>query len=112
MLLSGYLLDTHTAVARAVASKFRVNRGSVPLLVCATAHPAKFAAEVLRGATGTAVDGVEAPKELFCRLELLSRRPMMHSRLHKAIGTSGAPHAVLPASKEAIVASITELLGQ
>jgi len=46
---AGYLLDPHTAVGIAVAD--RLDLGSAPVVVLATAHPAKFPAAV-KAATG------------------------------------------------------------
>jgi threonine synthase len=45
----GYLLDPHTAVAWEVAE--RLGDGT-PVLIAATAHWSKFAADVVRGLTG------------------------------------------------------------
>ena len=45
---SGYLLDTHTAVAYRVAEQFRRADGSgTPMIVASTASPFKFCASVL-----------------------------------------------------------------
>ncbi len=46
---SGYLADPHTAVASAVARRYRATTGdSAPMVVCATASPFKFPAVCLR----------------------------------------------------------------
>jgi threonine synthase len=50
---SGYLLDPHTAVGVSVAQHLEL--GSAPVVILATAHPAKFPAAVI------AATGVEPP---------------------------------------------------
>jgi threonine synthase len=50
---TGYLLDPHTAVAWEVAERLR---GDNPMLVVATAHWAKFGADVLRALRGVGYD--------------------------------------------------------
>jgi threonine synthase len=52
---SGYLADPHTAVAWEVASRLRLSTDT-PLLVTATAHWAKFAADVYRALQGVSPD--------------------------------------------------------
>ena len=61
---SGYLLDTHTAVAYRVAEQFRRADGSsAPMIVASTASPFKFCASVLHALgceelqSGTAIIG-------------------------------------------------------
>lgn len=65
----GYLSDTHTAVAVNAAERFISEHSSESagniMLVCSTASPYKFAADVYRSVSGTApVDSVSALKEL------------------------------------------------
>jgi len=47
---TGYVLDTHTAVAVAVSEE--VDDGAVPVIIDATANPYKFSGNVLRGLSG------------------------------------------------------------
>jgi len=48
---SGTILDPHAAVAYAAARRFRAGGGAAPVLILATAHPAKFA-DVIREELG------------------------------------------------------------
>ncbi|MCH5165863.1 MAG: threonine synthase [Clostridiales bacterium] len=63
----GYLIDTHTAAAYAVAARRELVR---PTVVVSTANPYKFAPAVLR-ALGEKVSG-EATEAMFSRLEDLT----------------------------------------
>ncbi|NKC33935.1 threonine synthase [Falsiroseomonas selenitidurans] len=69
----GYLADPHTAVGTAAALASPPADPSIPIVVAATAHPAKFP-EAVRQATG-----IEAP--LPPRLADLYERPERFSRL-------------------------------
>jgi threonine synthase len=64
----GYLLDPHTAVAWRVADELASDR---PMLIVATAHWAKFAADVTRALTGLAPDAPMAKGD--AELGLLDR---------------------------------------
>lgn len=64
---SGYLLDPHTAVGMSVAQKLK--SGRIPLVILATAHPAKFS-EVIE----SAVDDVEVIHPTLSDLENLPVR--------------------------------------
>lgn len=64
---SGYLLDPHTAVGMCVGQKLK--SGHIPLVILATAHPAKFA-EVIE----SAVDNVEVMHPILSGLENLPIR--------------------------------------
>ncbi len=62
----GYLSDTHTAVAVSAAERYIAESGDKSeMLVCSTASPYKFAADVYRAVSGmTASDSVSALGEL------------------------------------------------
>lgn len=50
---TGYLLDPHTAVAQTVVTRYQKKYGSdVPIVVCSTAHWAKFPKDVYQALTG------------------------------------------------------------
>ena len=66
----GYLLDPHTAVAWRVAQRAAEDR---PMLIVATAHWAKFAADVTRALTGLPPDAPMPSGD--AELELLQRVP-------------------------------------
>ncbi|XP_068160411.1 threonine synthase-like 1 isoform X2 [Antennarius striatus] len=61
---TGYVMDTHTAVAKAVAD--RLQDGSCPVVLCSTAHYGKFAPAVLKALQipGIPEDPVEQLKKL------------------------------------------------
>lgn len=66
---SGVVVDPHTAVAIAAAEKEReANRGTVPMIALASAHPAKFPEAVAR-ATGIRPPLPPALQDLFERPE-------------------------------------------
>ncbi len=80
----GYLLDPHTAVAWTVADRLAEE---VPVLVVATAHWAKFPADVVRGLRGLADGAPLAERDEFALLDRV---------------TELAPGARVPASLEAV----------
>lgn len=62
----GYLSDTHTAVALSAAERYISDSGSTnEMVVCSTASPYKFAADVYRAVSGKeSADSVEALHDL------------------------------------------------
>jgi threonine synthase len=82
----GYLLDPHTAVAWKVADDLAEDR---PMLIVATAHWAKFAADVTRALTGQAPDAPMPTGDE--ELALLARVPDL------------APGATVPAQLDAVL---------
>lgn len=70
---SGYLLDTHTAVAYAVAEKAERDP-SVPQVVLSTAHPAKFP-DAVEAASGVRLGLPAHLSDLLERPERLTRLP-------------------------------------
>jgi threonine synthase len=68
---TGYLLDPHTAVAWEVAERLR---GDNPVLVVATAHWAKFGADVFKALSGLSyADALPADTASLSGVELLAR---------------------------------------
>jgi threonine synthase len=88
---AAYLVDPHTAVALAVAEKERRGQ-AVPMIILATAHPAKFPEAV------EAACGVKAPlppwlADLATRAERLTALPAEPSAVERFIlGVSRAVH--------------------
>ena len=74
----GYLADPHTAIGTAAARAVPPTDPSIPIIVAATAHPAKFP-DAVRAATG-----IDAP--LPPRLSDLYERPERYTRLPNALG--------------------------
>ena len=70
-------MDTHTAVAMDIASRFaHPNR---PMILSATAHYSKFAYDVLTGLRQ--YPSSHHPAELFSSLRKLDARPPLHASL-------------------------------
>ncbi|KAK2550901.1 Threonine synthase-like 1 [Acropora cervicornis] len=78
---TGYILDTHTAVAMDIASRFA--HASMPMIVSATAHYSKFAYDVLRGLGE--FPSCHEPRSLFFSLKKLDARPAMHANLEAVV---------------------------
>jgi len=121
--LTGYLADTHTGVALAVARKFRTYSGSnIPLMVCATAHYGKCLDEVLHAvtdaqpsvskSTAAATAGRSMTESLTALQQQLmpGTRPVMHVGLTSLIN-NGCVQTVtsLPAHVDAIASHIRSL---
>jgi threonine synthase len=71
---SGYLADPHTAVGTAAALAVPPVNPAIPLVVAATAHPAKFP-DAVRRATGIAPPLPPRLSDLYQRPERLTRLP-------------------------------------
>lgn len=126
MCFIGYLLDPHTAVAKAVADKFRVHRGSVPLLVCGTTHYAKCPQDVLLALTGnhlTDLSNDVSHRRNGCRSPMATidelhqqltpgTRPAMHAGLYDVMSrdVTTQPPVVLPTNFESVVAHVKTLV--
>ena len=81
-------MDPHTAVGRVTA--LRHNDPDVPMLLCSTAHPAKFADHVLAslGRNPEQLDGKQTeqpPWKLLEELEGIGARPHQHKTLTRAV---------------------------
>lgn len=74
---TGYVMDTHTAVAKAVAD--RLQDGSCPVVLCSTAHYGKFAPAVCEA---LGIGGVpEDPAEQMRTLASVASGPLPHRDL-------------------------------
>jgi threonine synthase len=71
---SGELIDPHTAVAVAAASRIGSKRRQTPLVVLSTAHPAKFP-EAVRAAAGVDVTLPNSVRGLVKKPERIDRLP-------------------------------------
>ncbi|RVE58580.1 hypothetical protein OJAV_G00195770 [Oryzias javanicus] len=78
---AGYLMDTHTAVAKVVAD--RLGDGSCPVVLCSTAHYGKFAPAVFR-ALGVQ-NPPEDPVEQLRLLERTASRPGAHGDMLRGL---------------------------
>lgn len=81
----GYLLDPHTAVAKAVLD--RHNKGDCPVILASTAHYSKFSNDVLSALDPHNSDEFSSmsPQDLLNRLEDLHPRPTVHKALKDSL---------------------------
>ena len=84
---TGYLADTHTAVALGVAEQYRIKGDSTPTVVLSTASPYKFPASVCQAILGKALPDAEAMEALnkstgvpipACLVDVMTR-PVLHT---------------------------------
>lgn len=82
---TGYVMDTHTAVAKVVAD--RLQDGSCPVVLCSTAHYGKFAPAMFKALQIQNIpeDAVEQLKKLGST----SSGPEMHRDMMKCLKESG-----------------------
>ncbi len=72
---TGYLMDPHSAVAQAVVDRYQVRFGTdLPMVICSTAHWAKFPKDVYKALKGLRTDEDE--------FELIQVIKEMDSKLH------------------------------
>ncbi|XP_059901038.1 threonine synthase-like 1 [Gadus macrocephalus] len=105
---TGYLMDPHTAVAKAVAD--RLQGGGAPVVICSTAHYGKFGPAVLG-----ALQVEPAPKdplEQLQRLGSLARcGPGVHRQVVRCVeGGSGQRPRVCPAEYGALVEQVEDMV--
>jgi len=113
----GYLLDPHTAVAWEVAERLRAEN---PLLVVATAHWAKFGADVYRGLTGTPYAApLEGDAAAMTGLELLDEVRALAPKAGPvpaplaALASAGERFSgVVDAGRDGIEGAVREWLGR
>ncbi|XP_071961057.1 threonine synthase-like 1 [Antedon mediterranea] len=103
---TGYLLDPHTAVAKAVADRFHDE--SVPMVICSTAHYGKFASDVLTALEGS-VDA-DDPVTLFRQLKDFNPYPMMHLELEESIRRPKMHTQVLSANVNEIISELKHFI--
>lgn len=81
---TGYVMDTHTAVAKVVAD--RLQDGPYPVVFCSTAHYGKFAPAVFKALQIPNIP--EDPIEQLKKLEVISSGPEMHREMIKCLKES------------------------
>lgn len=99
---TGYLMDPHTAVGKAVADRFE--SPDRPMLICATAHYGKFPEDVLRSLD--ILPNEDNPAALFDNLRVLSPIPRMHPELESAIFKKRVHNTVVKADVQDILKEI------
>lgn len=83
---TGYVMDTHTAVAKAVADKLQDR--SCPLVICSTAHYGKFAPAVFKALGIQSVP--QEPKEQLKELSRVAESPEVHRGLMSCLEEGSA----------------------
>jgi threonine synthase len=73
-------MDPHTSIAKAVADRFKQDR---PMVIASTAHPGKFAQDVLKIIGNTT--NKMATAEMLRALESICPRPGEHKSLLKTL---------------------------
>ena len=105
---TGYVLDTHTAVAKDIARRFaNPNR---PLIISATAHYSKFGYDVLTGLRQFPTS--RDPLELFANLRKVATRPSAHERLESAVRRPQVQKTVCEADVSTVMGEIDRFVGK
>lgn len=79
---TGYVIDTHTAVAAFVANEYRNKKiSNNKIIVAATASPFKFAGSVLKALEGTGADNFNSEWDKIAELEKLSKTKLPKAAL-------------------------------
>ncbi|KAL2085697.1 hypothetical protein ACEWY4_019017 [Coilia grayii] len=104
---TGYVMDTHTAVAKTVAD--RLQHPSVPLVICSTAHYGKFAPAVLAALEQESVPGEPQDQlQWFCSMRAV---PQMHSALFQCLRESRRqPHRVCQADFHVLTEEVEAMI--
>ncbi|KAG7525594.1 threonine synthase-like 1 [Solea senegalensis] len=105
---TGYVMDTHTAVAKVVAD--RLQDSSCPVVLCSTAHYGKFAPAVFK-----ALQVQDVPEDPVEQLQKLGRsatsRPETHADMMRSLGQSGRRgHAVCQAEYGEMVEQVESMI--
>ncbi|XP_078272255.1 threonine synthase-like 1 [Rhinoraja longicauda] len=106
---TGYVLDPHTAVAKVVAD--RQQDRSCPVIIAATAHPCKFAADVLRALRFKEIS--QHPADQLQMLSSLNSLPSVHKAVMERIGKIHIQKKeVCPADPSVIMDTIENFIQQ
>ncbi|XP_031706425.1 threonine synthase-like 1 [Anarrhichthys ocellatus] len=104
---TGYLMDTHTAVAKVVAD--RLQDGSCPVVLCSTAHYGKFAPAVFKALQIQNIP--EDPVEQLRRLGSTATAPEVHRGVMKCLEERGGrAHTVCQADYGALVEEVESMI--
>ncbi|XP_038147068.1 threonine synthase-like 1 [Cyprinodon tularosa] len=100
---TGYIMDTHTAVAKVVAD--RLQDGSCPTVLCSTAHYGKFAPAVFKALQIQNIP--EDPVEQLKELEAAASKPEAHREMMKCLKERGGRgHRVCSADYSVLVEEV------
>ncbi|XP_032359835.1 threonine synthase-like 1 [Etheostoma spectabile] len=104
---TGYLMDTHTAVAKVVAD--RLQDGLCPVVLCSTAHYGKFAPAVFEALQIQNIP--EDPLEQLKELGSTASRPEIHRDMMKCLEKSGRRgHTVCQAEYSVLVEEVESMI--
>lgn len=104
---TGYVMDTHTAVAKVVAD--RLQDGSCPVVLCSTAHCGKFAPAVFKALQIKNIP--EDPVEQLKTLGSAARRPEIHRDMMECLKERGRRgHTVCQADYSALVEEVESMI--
>ncbi|KAM6908409.1 threonine synthase-like 1 [Lycodopsis pacificus] len=104
---TGYLMDTHTAVAKVVADGLQ--DGSCPVVLCATAHYGKFAPAVFKALRIQNIP--EDPVEQLRRLGSAATAPEVHRGVMTCLEErGGGAHSVCQADYGALVEEVESMI--
>ncbi|KAG9276781.1 threonine synthase-like 1 [Astyanax mexicanus] len=104
---TGYIMDTHTAVAKAVAD--RVHDRTCPLVLCSTAHHGKFAPAVLKALRSPNVP--DHPLEQLKALSSFGGPEQMHEALYKSLQEAACqPHTVCQPDFEVLTDEVEAMI--
>ncbi|KAM3593897.1 uncharacterized protein V6R79_024872 [Siganus canaliculatus] len=104
---TGYVMDTHTAVAKVVAD--RLQDGSCPVVLCSTAHYGKFAPAVFKALQ--IQNAPEDPIEQLKKLGSVASRPETHRDMMKCLEESGRKgHTVCQAEYSVLVEEVENMI--
>ncbi len=104
---TGYVMDTHTAVAKVVAD--RLQDGSCPVVLCSTAHYGKFAPAVFKALQIQNIP--EDPVEQLKKLGSTASRPETHTDMMKCLKEGGrGGHRVCQADYSVLVDEVESMI--
>ncbi|XP_046880027.1 threonine synthase-like 1 isoform X1 [Hypomesus transpacificus] len=104
---TGYVMDTHTAVAKVVAD--RLQDRLCPVVICSTAHYGKFAPAVLEALQFRNIP--KAPLEQLEELGSVVLRPQMHTDLLRSLRESRSQtHTVCQADFTVLVDEVETMI--
>ncbi|KAM8881522.1 threonine synthase-like 1 [Synchiropus picturatus] len=104
---TGYIMDTHTAVAKVVSD--RLHDGSCPLVLCSTAHYGKFAPAVFRALKSR--DIPDDPVEQLTKLQSAASGPEPHQLMMNCLAERGrCRRAACEADYETLVEEVEQMI--
>ncbi|XP_076617649.1 threonine synthase-like 1 [Chaetodon auriga] len=104
---TGYVMDTHTAVAKVVAD--RLQDGSCPVVLCSTAHYGKFAPAVFKALRIQNIP--EDPVEQLKTLASTASRPETHRDMMTCLEEGGRRgHGVCQAEYDVLVEEVESMI--